>query len=111
MPLNVYVCTCGGSENTARQLLKASKNVPWLEVPIVKGKKATLAAFEKLPDFVKNSAEVKALNGMLGHKSKFVIFLGYSTPNQAVIWADVASGKMKEKLDGQMIAERYFKEP
>lgn len=111
MPLKVYVCTCGGSENSARQLLKAAKNVPWLEVPIVKGKKATLDAFDKLPDFVKESADLKALRGMLNHKSKFVIFLGYSTPNQAVIWADVASGKMKEKLDGQMIAERYFSEP
>lgn len=111
MPLKVYVCTCGGSENSARQLLKAAKNVPWLEVPIVKGKKATLDAFDKLPDFVKESADLKALRGMLSHKSKFVIFLGYSTPNQAVIWADVASGKMKEKLDGQMIAERYFSEP
>ena len=111
MPLKVYVCTCGGSENSARQLLKAAKNVPWLEVPIVKGKKAALDAFDKLPDFVKESADLKALRGMLNHKSKFVIFLGYSTPNQAVIWADVASGKMKEKLDGQMIAERYFSEP
>lgn len=111
MPLKIYICTCGGSENTARQLLKTSKNVPWLEVPIIKGKKATLAAFDKLPDFVKESADLKALRGMLSHKSKFVIFLGYSTPNKAVIWADVASGKMKEKLDAQMIAERYYNEP
>lgn len=111
MPLKVYVCTCGGSENTARQILKSCKNVPWLQVPIVKGKKASLAALEKLPDFVKSSSEYKALISMLGHKSKFVIFLGYSTPHEAVIWADVASGRMKEKVDGQLIAERYFSEP
>ena len=111
MPLKIYICTCGGSENTARQILKTSKNVPWLEVPIIKGKKATLAALDKLPDFVKNSSELKALKGMLGHKSKFVIFLGYSTQYEAVIWADVASGRMKEKVDSQLIAERYYSEP
>lgn len=111
MPLKVYVCTCGGSENTARQLLKAAKNVPWLQVPIIKGKNKTAAELEKLPQFVKDSAEFKALKAMLIHKSKFVIFLGYSTEHQAVIWADVASGKMKEKLDGQTIAEKYYAIP
>lgn len=111
MPLKVYVCTCGGSENTARQILKTSKNVPWLQVPIVKGKKATLSELEKLPEFVKKSSEYKSLIGLLGHKSKFVIFLGYSTEHEAVIWSDVASGRMKEKVDGQLIAERYYHEP
>jgi len=111
MPLKVYTCTCGGAENTARQLLKAAKGVKWLEVPVVKGKNKVAAELEKLPEFVKNSPQFKALKAMIGHKSKFVVFLGYSTEHQAVIWADVASGKLSEKLDGQMIAEKYHNLP
>ena len=94
MPIKVYVCTCGGSENTARQLLKASKVKDWLKTPIVK-----------------ESAQFKALKALLSHKSRFVVFLGYSTAHQAVIWADVAGGRLSEKLDGQAIAEKYYNLP
>lgn len=111
MPLKILTCTCGNSSNLARNALKGAKNVPWLEVPIVRGKKETLKVLDSLPEFVQNSPEVKALRATLAHKSKFVVFLGYSTPNEAVIWTDVASGKIKDKLRGQMIAERYYSEP
>lgn len=111
MPLKILTCTCGNSSNLARNTLKQVKNVPWLEVPIVKGKKETIKELDALPDFVKNSAEVKAFRAMLTHKSKFVVFLGYSTASKAVIWADVASGKIKEKLDAQLIVEKYYSEP
>lgn len=108
MPLKIFACTCGNSTNLARRTLKQAKNVPWLEFPITRGKKLVMKEMEELPDFVKNSAEYKALKAMLGHKSKFVVFFGYSTETQAVIWADVASGKLQEKLDGQLIAEKYY---
>lgn len=111
MPIKVYVCTCGGSENTARQLLKASNVKDWLNTPIVKGKNRVAADMEKLPAFVKESAQFKALKALLTHKSRFVVFLGYSTAHQAVIWADVAGGRLSEKLDGQAIAEKYYNLP
>lgn len=110
MPLKILACTCGNSANLARNVLKAVKGMPWLEFPVTRGKKKVLDEIETLPDFVKNSEQVRALKAMLTHKSKFVVFLGYSTPKQAVIWTDVASGKIKEKLDGQLIAERYYRE-
>lgn len=111
MPLKVYACTCGGSENTARQILKTAKIADWLKVPVVKGKNKVAADMEKLPEFVKNSAQYKALRGLLTHKSKFVVFFGYSTEHQAVIWADVAGGRLSGKIDGQIIAEKYYKLP
>lgn len=111
MPVKIYACTCGGSENTARQILKSAKVADWLKVPVTKGKNRVAAEMEKLPQFVRNSAQFKALKGMLTHKSRFVVFLGYSTAHEAVIWADVASGKFSEKLDGQAIVEKYYKLP
>lgn len=111
MPLKIYACTCGNSANLARNALKNVKGIKWLEFPVIRGKKLVLKDMESLPDFVKNSAEYKAFKATLSHKSKFVVFLGYSTEYQAVIWSDIAGGKTKEKIDAQLIAEKYWNIP
>lgn len=111
MPLKIYACTCGNSSNLARNVLKKVKDMQWLEFPVVRGKKEVEKDMNSLPDFVKNSPEYKALKSMLSHKSKFVVFFGYSTKFQAVIWTDVASGKIEDKTDAQLIAEKYYNIP
>ena len=111
MPLKILACTCGNSANLARNTLKKIKGFPWLEFPVTRGKQKVIKELEAMPDFVKASEQYRALRAMLTHKSKFVVFFGYSTENQAVIWADVASGKLQEKIDAELIAEKYEKLP
>lgn len=98
-------CTCGGSEHLLRGTLRGAKGVDWLNAPIYKGKDAAKAFFDSLPEGIANFPEIKALQSSISHRSRYAVVLGYN--ENGAIWTDVTAGSIKNKLDAQIIAEKF----
>lgn len=106
MPIMLVSCTCGGVESLLRGTLKKVEGIDWLNVPIHKGKTATRKAITTLPKAVQEDPSIRALLSTIQHKSKYAVVIGYT--DSFAIWSDVASGRTKDKIDAQVIAEKYY---
>lgn len=100
-------CTCGGVENLLKRVLKEAGITDWLSMPLHKGKDKTRRAIAALPEQIREKSETKAFLAHISHKSKYAAVFGYSEENDVVIWADVARGSTKERIDAQNIAKLY----
>lgn len=89
----------------ARSVLKSAGVQDWLKVPIAKGHQRANDWLNGLPDNLKKTAECQALMKSLNRRGKFSVVVGYTTTQFK--WADVGSGKINEKLDGEVIAKHF----
>lgn len=103
--IQLLTCDCGGAEPLARSVLKSAGIENWLKVPIVRGRTNALNWLENLPEELKALPEYGALMLSLKGRGKFSIVLGYTSDEMK--WADVGSGRLNEKLDGEIIASHF----
>ena len=103
--LQILICDCSGSESIARSVLKSAGVQNWLKVPIVKGKQNAAMWLDALPDALRQTPELQALKLSLKSRGKFSVIVGYTQTEFK--WADVGSGKLNEKLDGEIIAKHF----
>lgn len=106
--LKVIMCSCGGADRTARNVLRKGGVENPLEFPLVSSKASSLKALEEFPPQFKELAPFKALVSHVKSAGRFVIIIGYSNDPLQLKWADVSRGSIKESLDGEIIVE-YFK--
>lgn len=103
--IQLLVCDCGGAEPLARSVLKSAGVQDWLKIPIARGRQKATAWLDSLPDNLKRTPEYQALQLSLKSRGKFSIVVGFTTVDFK--WADVGSGKINEKLDGEVIAKHF----
>lgn len=106
MAIMCVTCTCGSVDKLVRNVLKQGNYGNWLTETIHRGKEKTKSAIKTLPKEVQENASIQALLADISHRSKFAIIIGY-TDDGVAIWADVAKGGIKAKLDAQLIVEKY----
>ena len=106
MSLLLLVCNCSGSEGLVRSTLKEAGIVDWLEPPIVKGKNLSLQTLNQFPEYYKELPQWGALYASINNRSSFAVIVGYDQDDFR--WADVAMGDIKSKLDGEVIATKYY---
>ena len=103
--LMLLTCDCGGAEPLARSILKTAGVENWLKVPIARGRQAALKWVDSLPPELASLPEVGALRSSISGRGKFSIVVGYT--QSELKWAAVGSGRLQEKLDGEVIAKHY----
>lgn len=105
--IRILICDCSGSEPLARSVLKSAGVEDWLKAPIERGRQRSVSWLESLPDQLKQTPEYGALQLSLKGRGRFSIIVGYT--NDVFKWADVGSGKLSDKLDGEVLAKRFEK--
>lgn len=103
--LTLLVCNCGGAEPLARSVLKEAGVNDWLTTPLIKGNKNCLEWLNKLPTELRTMDVVDALFMMIKNHGRFAVVVGYD--GEHFRWSDVASGNIKAKLDGEVIAKQF----
>lgn len=106
--LKVIMCSCGGADRTAREVLRKGGVDNPLEFPLTSSKAASIKELEAFPPRFKELPQFKALYEHVKQAGRFVIIIGYSADPLQLKWADVARGSIKENLDGEILVE-YFK--
>ena len=105
MSVMLLTCDCGGAEPLARSVLKSAGVQNWLKTPIVKGRQNATMWLDTLPEKIKSLPEFQALQLSLKNRGRFSVVVGYTASEFK--WADVGSGKINEKLDGEVIAKHF----
>ena len=103
--LMLLTCDCGGAEPMARSVLKSAGVKEWLKTPIARGRQKATEWLDSLPETLKHTPEYQALQSSLKNRGKFSVVVGFTT--NEFKWADVGSGKINEKLDGEVIAKHF----
>ena len=104
--IQLLTCDCGGAEPIARSVLKSAGVENWLKIPIARGRQNALKWLESLPQELQRTPEHGALMLSLKGRGKFSVVVGYS--GDEFKWADVGSGRLNEKLDGEVIAKHFM---
>lgn len=105
--IRLLTCDCGGAEPLARSVLRSAGVNDWLKTPISRGRQNAMDWLVTLPDNLKALPEYGALVLSLKGRGRFSVVVGY-TANEFK-WADVGSGKMSDKLDGEVLAKHFEK--
>lgn len=103
--IQLLTCDCGGAEPLARSVLKTAGVKDWLKTPIARGRQKATEWLDSLPETLKQTPEYQALQLSLKGRGKFSVVVGFSTTEFK--WADVGSGRINEKLDGEVIAKHF----
>lgn len=101
----VITCACGGAEEMARSILRQGEYEDWLKMPIAKGKDQSKYVMDSLRSRYQNNDNFKALDAYYPGRSSYIVVIGYDKDNFK--WADVARGKIKERLDGEIIVRNF----
>ena len=89
----------------ARAVLKSAGVRNWLKTPIVKGRQRAINWLNGLPENLNKTPECQALIKSIKDRGRFSVVVGFTT--NMFRWADVGSGKVNEKLDGEIIAKHF----
>lgn len=103
--IRLLTCDCGGAEPLARSVLKSAGIEDWLKTPISRGRQNALDWLASLPEELQKTPEYGALMLSMKGRGRFSVVVGYS--KDEFKWADVGSGKINEKLDGEVIAKHF----
>lgn len=101
----IITCACGGAEEMARSILRQADYKDWLKMPIAKGKDQSKYVMDSLRGKYQNDDNFKALDGYYPNRSSYIVIIGYD--KGVFKWADVARGKIKERLDGELIVRDF----
>lgn len=76
----------------------------WQSQPVIKGKSECLAYVSSLPETI----ETGSLYTFIEHSSSWSIILGEK--NGVYMWANAGSGQLQDKLDAELIVEKFGNE-
>lgn len=95
-------CRCAGSEPKARTFLRENHYENWQKISMPKGKEVCLNFLNTLP---KDNKEIDKLKGAIKRASSWSVIIGTDGTNYE--WVDLGHMNLKEKLDAEMLVERY----
>ena len=102
MSLILLGCRCSGSEPRLRTFLRENSCQNWQTLKVTKGKEACLNLLNTLPATDK---EIDKLKFYLKRASSWSVILG--TDGTRYEWVDMGHMNLKEKLDAEILVERY----
>ena len=101
----IVTCTCGGAENMARTVLKNGGHPNWLNEPVAQGKSQTKYVLDALRSRYKDDPAFQALEQFTSKAGKYIVVIGYD--KNVFKWTDVARGKLKDRIDGEIIVKEF----
>ena len=101
MSLYCLACRCSGAEPRIRQFLRANHYDNWQSIPVIKGREACLSRLSLLPD----TPALAQAKDTIKRSSSWSIIIG--TDGTTYEWGNLSHAKLKEKLDLEMLVERY----
>lgn len=105
MSIAIIGCRCAGSEPRMRTFLRESGYAKWQNIPMPKGREASINFLDSLPS---DNVEIKKLKEYLKRTSSWSVIIG--TDGVTYQWADIGHGALKEKLDAEIIVRDFGNE-
>lgn len=99
--IKIVACHCGSSESLARNFLKSINYPDWLNIPIERGREASLAVTNQLPP----SIEKEILQEFLKNASKWVVIIGYD--EASCKWSDIAHSGPKSRIEAEFVVKKF----
>lgn len=99
--IKVISCHCGSVDSLIRNFLHSANYPDWLNIPIQKGREASLSALNSLPP----SVEKDILNTFLKSASKWAVIIGYD--DSTCKWSDIAHNGAKSRIEAQVVVDIY----
>lgn len=101
MPIAVVTCRCGSTESLARNFLRSTGYLDWMNIPVHQGKENSLAILNQLP----HTPEKEMLQSFLKDASKWVVIIGYD--QDSMKWSDIAHNGPKSRIEAEFVVKNY----
>lgn len=99
--IKIVACHCGSSNSLARNFLKSIDYPDWLNIPITRGREASLSVTNQLPPGI----EKEILQEFLKKASKWVIVIGYN--DTECKWSDISHNGPKSTIEAEFVVKNF----
>lgn len=98
-------CDCKGTEGLLRKAMRNGGYIDWMDEPMFVGRHGVDDFERRLSETLKNDSATMAMLEFARTSGTYAIVYGARAGK--TIWANVADGDLKSRLDAELIVEKF----